>query len=88
MNETPMTCANCHPNRDCKCMHHKMVPALVAAIGLVFLLKALEIFSVATADILWPILLMLAGLIKMTSGNCKCYGNQKSGPEKMMGTVK
>lgn len=56
----------------CKCMHHKAPSILVVLFGLLFLLKALGYVSMATVDIAWPILVLLLGLMKLTSGKCKC----------------
>ncbi len=56
----------------CKCPHHLMVPLLIALIGVVLLLKALNVLSVGLADIIWPILLILIGLQKMMAKTCKC----------------
>ncbi len=60
------------PAKKCGCPHHKMVPLFIVLIGLVFLLKALAGLDAHTADILWPLLLILIGLQKMFGGMCKC----------------
>ncbi|MDO8523166.1 MAG: hypothetical protein Q7S12_02680 [bacterium] len=59
-------------NNVCKCPHHKMVPVLVVLFGLTFLLGALDVLSAGTVNIAWPILVVLAGLMKMMTGACKC----------------
>ncbi len=56
----------------CGYMHHKMGPLLIVLIGLVFLLKALGYMEAGTAYIAWPVLLILAGMMKMSCGMCKC----------------
>lgn len=56
----------------CKCPHHKVVPGMIALIGLLFLLNGLGSLSAHTLDILWPLALIAIGLTKMFSGNCKC----------------
>lgn len=63
----------CHSCSDCKCMHHKIVPATVLIIAILFLLQALGVISMATVGILWPILAGAAAVMKMYAGNCKCY---------------
>lgn len=56
----------------CRCPHHKVVPGLVALFGLVFLLGALGVLSANIVSILWPIVIIIGGVVKMTSGSCKC----------------
>ena len=56
----------------CKCAHHKMTPVLVVLFALLFLLGNLGMVSMKTVDIGWPILVGLAGLMKLTGGMCKC----------------
>jgi len=52
-----------HSNEKvCGCPHHKMVPALVVIFGLVFLLRNLDVLSSSTVDIVWPIIVGVAGL--------------------------
>ena len=60
----------------CKCPHHKMVPLLVFIIGLLFFLNAVNVVTSSAVTMLWPIGLMLVGLMKMMSGKCKCCGNK------------
>lgn len=60
-----------HSNEKvCGCPHHKMVPALVVIFGLVFLLRNLDVLSSSTVDIVWPIIVGVAGLT--TISNCSC----------------
>lgn len=61
----------------CKCPHHKIVPLFIVLIGLVFLLEALHLVTVATTDIVWPFLLILIGLMKMFGGMCGCCNSGK-----------
>lgn len=56
----------------CNCPHHKIVPGLITLIGLAFLLQYFGVLSASTVDVIWPILLILIGLKKMSSGVCKC----------------
>jgi len=56
----------------CGCPCHKAPGLLVALIGLVFLLGALNVLSPRAVEITWPILLILVGLKKMCGGMCKC----------------
>ena len=61
-----MTCGSCG------CMHHKFVPILIILFGLTFLLEAYGMLGAATVGIVWPILVILTGILKLTSGKCKC----------------
>lgn len=62
----------CKGHGSCKCMHHKVVPAMISLIGLVLLLGALNIVAEGTVAVLWPIFLLVAGLTKLSKGACKC----------------
>jgi hypothetical protein len=68
--EKPMTGGAC--GGKCGCMHHKMVPLMITLIGVLFLLRALSVLSAGLVDMLWPIALTLAGLVKLMGGKCKC----------------
>jgi len=63
-------CGNC--GRGCGCMHHKVMPLLVVVFGLVFLLGALDLMNMATVNMIWPVIVILAGLKKLAVGMCKC----------------
>ena len=56
----------------CSHKHHHTVPVLVMLFGLVFLLKALNAVTTDFVNIVWPVLVIAAGLSKMTSKMCKC----------------
>ena len=56
----------------CKCPHHKVVPVLVILFGLAFLLAALNVLTWGLVNVVWPILVIVAGFMKLTSGKCKC----------------
>jgi len=56
----------------CKCPHHKVVPFMVVLFGLLFLLKAFYVFDAAVVDVIWPILVLVAGLTKLFEDKCKC----------------
>jgi hypothetical protein len=49
-----------------------MVPIFIVLLGLSFLLTALHVYSAGVNSIIWPILVILAGLQKMFSRNCSC----------------
>jgi len=61
-------------NVCCKCHHHKVIPVLVILFGLTFLLGTWGTLSSDTVNIVWPVLVILAGLMKLCSksGMCKC----------------
>lgn len=56
----------------CKCPHHKAIPLFIVLIGVVFLLNALEVVGADFTSTAWPILVILIGLMKMSSGMCSC----------------
>ncbi|MFA6100140.1 MAG: DUF5668 domain-containing protein [Patescibacteria group bacterium] len=55
---------------NCKC--HSVVPVLIVLIGVTFLLQVFGVLSAYTANVIWPILLILIGLQKLAGGMCKC----------------
>ena len=55
----------------CKCPHHKVVPGLTVLFGLLFLAGNMGWVSMETVA-WWPVLVILAGLMKMSRGMCKC----------------
>ena len=58
----------------CGCPHHKVTPLLVVLFGLTFLLGALGTLTPGFVNIAWPVIVILAGLMKWSekSGMCKC----------------
>lgn len=56
----------------CPCPHHKMLPFLLVAFGLVFFLGNLNILTQAAVTMTWPVIVMAAGLMKLMQGRCKC----------------
>ena len=62
------------PKVCCQCHHHKVMPVLVVLFGLTFLLGTWGTLSSDTVNIVWPILVIAAGLMKLSSksGMCKC----------------
>ncbi len=59
----------------CKCSHHKIIPALIALIGLTFLLGNVGVLTGGAVGLIWPILLILIGLQKMFKHMCTCCAN-------------
>ncbi len=56
----------------CKCPHHKAFPILVILFGLIFLLGALDIVTSGFVVLVWPVLVIIAGVMKLTGKSCKC----------------
>lgn len=56
----------------CKCGHHKMGPLLVVLFGLDFLGGAMGWWGMGFVNVSWPILVIVAGAMKMMEGRCKC----------------
>lgn len=57
---------------SCKCGHHKIVPAAITLIGLDVLLGACGVMGDKTTTIIWSVLLIIIGIMKMAKGRCKC----------------
>ena len=61
-------------NGKCGCTCHKykgLKGILIALIGLTFLLSNLGVLSAQVAGIIWPVLVIIFGIKKMSS-ICKC----------------
>lgn len=58
----------------CKCPHHRVKPILMILFGLTFLLGYWGSIQWTTVQTIWPILVILGGLMKLgeKSGMCKC----------------
>ena len=56
----------------CACRHHSVIPFLMVLFALVFLLGAFDIVTARTVSITWPILIGVAGLMKMNERRCTC----------------
>ncbi len=62
--------------KDCRCQHHMTMHTtfglLVLVFGITGLLKAMGTVSAETFGWVWPILVIVAGLGKLSTGMCKC----------------
>lgn len=58
--------------KACKCQHHSMMPILVVLFGALFLLGELGVFTMQVVSWVWPILVIVAGLMKWMGRGCKC----------------
>ncbi len=67
-----MDAPNMQQGKVCKCPHHKMMPILVILFGLVFLLGNMGVLSWALVGLVWPVLVIAAGGMKLAKGMCKC----------------
>lgn len=56
----------------CKCGHHSVWGWLVALFGVVFLAEGLGWLDSATVAVVWPIIVIAAGLTAVFGKNCKC----------------
>jgi len=70
MKDKTCNCGAC--GGHCGCMHHKIVPILIVLLGLEFLLAQVSVLSWNFVDVTWPILVMIAGIVKLFGGSCKC----------------
>ncbi len=62
----------CSKDGSCGCMCHKMLSVLVILFGLVFFLDAMAMIPHATAHMIWPLIIIVAGVTKYFKGSCKC----------------
>lgn len=56
----------------CGCMHHSFFPVLVIALGLTFLLGALDVIPQRIVDLAWPSIVIAAGVLKLGARKCTC----------------
>lgn len=56
----------------CKCPHHSFLSWLVVLFGAVFLVQALGWLDQNTVSVVWPVIVIAAGLMKMSGKKCKC----------------
>ena len=56
----------------CPCPHHKMPGMLMVVFGLTFLMGSLNVLTQDAVTITWPVLVILAGLMKVMERKCKC----------------
>jgi len=56
----------------CSCPCHKMIGVFIVLIGLTFLLSALNVLSAHMTEIIWPVLVILAGVQTMFRNKCNC----------------
>lgn len=56
----------------CKCPHHKMLPLLIVLFAVLFLLGNLEVITGRVVGLVWPIIVGVAGFLKMGEDKCKC----------------
>lgn len=61
----------------CNCPHHKVIPGLIALLGLLFFLHAFGVFSQHVVDIIWPLIVLLIGVNKMFMHKCNCCSRDK-----------
>lgn len=64
------SCGGC--GSGCNCMHHKMIPILVVVFGALFLGQYYGMVMPNVVAMVWPVLVILAGLTKLFKGICKC----------------
>lgn len=58
----------------CKCHHHKIVPLAIILIGLDVVLQTLGVVSGTWPMMLIGVFLIVIGVMKLGSRNCKCCG--------------
>lgn len=63
--------------QKCNCFHHKLVPIFIVLLGVLFLLGAMDVIAAHTVSVVWPVIVILAGLQKLMGHNCKCCSSMQ-----------
>ncbi|MEK7185320.1 MAG: hypothetical protein AAB726_01730 [Patescibacteria group bacterium] len=66
------TCGSCGRGGSCGCGHHSIVPILTILFASTFLLGYQGLLDTAAVNIIWPILVGIGGIVKITENNCEC----------------
>jgi len=61
--------------KTCPCPCHRMTGIFITLFGLNFLLKTLGVYGENISNIVWPAILILAGLKHTAKGMCPCCDN-------------
>jgi hypothetical protein len=64
-------------DNKCGCVCHKMKGVFVILIGLTFLLNSMEIISSHMTSMIWPTIIIIAGVKMSLKGMCKCCHKDK-----------
>jgi len=56
----------------CGCVCHKMAGIFIILIGLTFLLGSLGVLGSKAVSVIWPIIVIVAGIKCLMKGACKC----------------
>jgi len=59
-------------NNTCSCTHHHIVPILTILFAVTFLLGYQGYFAADTVNIIWPILVGIGGIAKLSEDKCGC----------------
>jgi hypothetical protein len=69
--------------KTCGCGCHKVMPILVILFGLDFLLGMLGVLTMGFVNIVWPVLIIIAGCMKFCKGSCSCMMKHEGHEGKM-----
>jgi len=56
----------------CDCFHHHTIPVLMVLFATVFLLGYQGYISAEAVNFFWPLLVGVAGLVKLYEASCRC----------------
>ncbi len=59
-------------NNTCDCSHHSIIPILTILFAVTYLLGYQGFFDAQTVNIIWPILVGIGGVSKLTEDKCAC----------------
>jgi len=64
--------------KTCGCGCHKVMPILIIILGLDLLLGTLNVISWGVVNIIWPILIIIAGCVKLGKRSCGCWAQHEA----------
>ena len=65
------TC-ECSGSKNCSCKHHKIVPAAILIVGIIFVLQSFSILPGLSSMLVFGVLLVIVGWMKIMGRKCKC----------------
>lgn len=59
-------------NGTCGCSHHSIIPILMILFATSFLLDYQGVLAAGSVNVIWPILVGIAGIVKLEEDKCEC----------------
>jgi K+ transporter len=61
----------------CSCFYHDAIPVLMIIFALLFFLQAMGLIGEYFVSLAWPVLVAVAGVMKILGRRCNCCGDRK-----------